>query len=224
MKIHELISSMKERQIFAGCLQETWRTGLANFELDGCYLLTSGLSQNSVKSRRGEQGVCIVLSPEALLSWKASGYELHNDFGARVMGIRLLLKDNKDNDVGLFLISAYAPIGSAKQPLWDDFIETLEQCISRKRPNDILIVGCDANSSVGTLSNLDNHEGIKSVGKYGLPYQNHSGIRFRTYMEVNNLTLLTTHFKKRNYFTWVNPRSKQQHQIDNFLCMKNDFY
>ena len=200
---------MKERQVFAGCLQETWRNGVTNMELDGCYLLTSGLPES--KSRRSEQGVCIVLSPEALHSWKASGFEIHNDLGARVMGIRLLMKDNKNNDVGLFLISAYAPVGSAKQPLWDDFIETLELCISRKRLNDILIVGCDANSSVGTLSNQDNREGIESVGKYGLSYQNHSGICFRTYMEVNNLTLLTTHFKKRNYSTWVNPRSKQPH-------------
>jgi len=139
---------------------------------------------------------------------KASGCEIHNNLGPRVIGTRLLMKDNMNNDIGLFLISAYAPIGRAKQLLWDTFVEALEQCIRRKRPNDILIVGCDANSSVGTSSNHEKLDGINSVGNYGLTYKNHAGIRFNAYMEVNNLTLLTTHFKKINYVTWINPRSK----------------
>ena len=54
------------------------------------------------------------------------------------------------NEVGLFLITAYAPIGDANKKLWDNFIEKLEICISRKHPNDILVIVCDTNSSVGT--------------------------------------------------------------------------
>ena len=54
------------------------------------------------------------------------------------------------NEVGLFLITAFAPIGSANKKLWDNFIEKLETCISRKHPNDILVIGCDTNSSIGT--------------------------------------------------------------------------
>jgi len=63
--------------------------------------------------------IAIILSPDAFNSWKASGCEIHNNLGPRVIGTRLLMKDNMNNDIGLFLISAYAPIGRAKQPLWD---------------------------------------------------------------------------------------------------------
>ena len=224
VKIHELITSLKDRQVFAGCIQETWRCGISNIELNGYHLLTSGLPKDAVRNRRGEQGVSIVLSPEAFNSWKAAGCELHNDLGARVIGARLLVKDNWNNDVGLFLISAYAPIGRAKQYLWDDFMETLEKCIRRKRPGDILLIGCDSNSSSGTSSNHENIDGTKSVGKFGLPYVNHSGIRFRAYMELNHLTLLSTHFKKRTYTTWINPRSKKPHQIDHMICEKSELF
>jgi len=68
IKIHELISSLKERNVFAGCIQETWRTGTSNLELDGYHLLTSELPENCAKSRRGEQGVAIILSPDAFNS------------------------------------------------------------------------------------------------------------------------------------------------------------
>ena len=84
VKIHELITSLKERQVFAGCILETWRTGISNLELNGFHLLNSGLPNDAVKSRRGEQGVSIVLSPEAHNSWRAAGCEIHNDLGARV--------------------------------------------------------------------------------------------------------------------------------------------
>ena len=79
VKIHELITSLKERQVFAGCILETWRTGISNLELNGFHLLNSGLPNDTVKSRRGEQGASIVLSPEAHNSWRAAGCELHND-------------------------------------------------------------------------------------------------------------------------------------------------
>ena len=120
------------------------------------------------------------------------------------IGARLIVKNNRNNDVGMFLISAYAPIGRAKQYLWDNFIEMLEKCVRRKHPGDILLIGCDSNSSVCTSSNRENTEGIQAVGKFRLPYVNQSGIRFRAYMEYH-LTLLSTHFQKRTYTTWVNP-------------------
>ena len=55
------------------------------------------------------------------------------------------------NEANLFLISAYAPIGNANQKLWDNFIEIY---ISRKHHNDILVLGCDTNSSRNILQTL----------------------------------------------------------------------
>ena len=55
------------------------------------------------------------------------------------------------------------------------------------------------------------------VGSFGLPHINESGRRFRSYLSVNNLNVMSTQFKKREFSTWIHPRSKQKHQIDHFL-------
>ena len=221
-KIYELITTMKERNVFATCLQETWRTGFTKLELEGFHLLASGLDTNVEHSRRGEQGVGIMLSPSAFNAWKAANYEICKDLGARVMAIRLLLKDSAKNDVGVYLISAYAPVGNSKQQLWDDFFERLELCIKRKRKNDVLILGCDTNSSMGTAER--NEINKNSIGKFGLHHRNRAGIRFNTFLEVNGLIALSTYFRKKNYATWSHPRSKLPHQIDHIISQKNDFY
>ena len=205
------------------CLQETWRTGVSTFELENCVIFNSGLDPNQVKSRRGEQGVAILLSKNAVTSWRSAGSIVHSDLGARIVAVRLIVKDSNSNNVGLFLISAYAPIGNADQNLWDSFIEKLEICISRKLPNDILVIGCDTNSSVGSSNHRYNYGTMRSVGPFSLPHRNRAGIRFNTYLEVNNLVAITTYFKKNTYTTWTHPRSKLPHQIDHIITQKNDF-
>ena len=62
--------------------------------------------------------VAIMLGPESLECWRAAGYELHTNFVARVIVVRLLLTDKKDNQLGLFLILAYAPVGKADDAIW----------------------------------------------------------------------------------------------------------
>ena len=143
-----------------------------------------------VKSRRGEQGVGILLSKNAVTAWKPAGYIVHNDLGARIIAVCLLVNDNMKNEVGLFLIVAYAPIGNANQKLWDNFIEKLEIGISRKHPSDILVIGCDTNSSIGTSNKRSNHSSMRSIGPFGLIHRNRDGVRFSTYLEVNDLWLL----------------------------------
>jgi len=43
-------------------------------------------------------------------------------------------------DIGMFLISAYAPIGNAPDDEWDSYFEQLTRCISRMSRNDILLM------------------------------------------------------------------------------------
>ena len=219
-KINELITSMRDTNVFASCIQETWRTGFTKLELEGYYFLAIGL--DTKRSRRGEQGVGFMLSPAVYHAWKAAGCEISKDFGARVMAIRLLVKDDLNKDVGVYLVSAYAPVGNAKQHLWDDFFERLELCIKRKRKNDVLILGCDTNSSMGTNANTRDLN-KSSIGKFGLNHRNCAGIRFHSFLEINELIALTTYFQKKNYATWSHPRSKLPHQIDHIICQKSDF-
>ena len=149
-KIQVLCTTINSRNTFAACFQETWRTGVSKLEHEKCIIFSSWLEPNLVKSRHGEQGVWILLSKYPVTAWKFAGSVVHNDLGARIIAVRLLVNGNMKNEVGLFLITAFAPIGSANKKLWDNFIEKLETCISRKHPNDILVIGCDTNASIET--------------------------------------------------------------------------
>ena len=222
-RIDELFYAMLRRKVFAACLQETWRCGVETLKYDNCTLILAGLDPIAVHGNRGYQGVGIALSPEATLAWKDAGSIAHTDLGSRVVAVRLMIKDCQRRDVGLFFISAYAPVGVADQKLWEDFFNNLEQCIARKPHDDILLVGCDANSSMG-CSRTPGINHIKSLGGFGLPHCNASGKRFFSFLEINNMLALTTFFRKKHYATWIHPRSKLMHQIDHFLTSKSQFH
>ena len=143
-------------------------------------MITSGLKRGNYKGNRGSQGVGILLSPDGIAAWNAAGMEIHTDLGARLIAIRLLLKDHQKRDVGVFVISAYAPIGNAPEEHWIDYLESLSLCIDRKRKDDILIIGSDCNSSMGCSQNKNS-----PLGQYGLPHVNDAGRRLITYLSIS---------------------------------------
>ena len=104
-RLDELFAIVNARNILAACIQETWRSGFEITEYDQCRLITVGLDAVD-QCRRGSQGVGIALSARGTDAWKASGSVVHQDFGARVLAIRMILKDPQNRDVGLFLVSA----------------------------------------------------------------------------------------------------------------------
>ena len=55
-------------------------------------------------------------------------------------------------DVGLFLISAYAPVNKAPENEWEGYFDKLITCLRRKRNKDIIVIGTDCNSSMGCKS------------------------------------------------------------------------
>ena len=217
-KLDVLFSVMENRNVFAACLQETWRSGSEILQHDRYRLITAGLNPQEVKCRRGSQGVAIALSPLAVKYWEAGGSEKHTDLGARVIGVRLLMSDKRNKEVGIFLVSAYAPVGVESQELWDDFFATLDRCIARKRNKDLLFIGVDTNSSMGT--SVDSSS--KSIGRFGVKHVNDAGQRFKSYLATSSLCALTTRFQKKSYVSWVHPRSKKGHQIDHVISCCNE--
>ena len=218
-KINELSTSIAQREYFAVCLQETWRNSTESIDHKGIRFLFNGLEKHQHRSRRGEQGVGIALNPDALTAWKAAGSVIYDEFGARIIAIRLKTKVNS-----IFLISAYAPVGVADDDVWEDFLSKLDSCISKKHPDDVLVIGCDSNSSMGVSQHTELHQSeLNSIGKFGLKHRNNAGIRFSTYLETNSLVALTTYFQKTDYVTWTHPRSKLPHQIDHFITSKSYF-
>ena len=135
-------------------------------EYNECMLLLNGCLTSKVSSKRGQEGVGFALSRNAVLAWKAPGSEIYTDQGSRIIAIQMLVKDAKGKDIGIFLISAYSPIGAASNDIWSDYMSRLDIIMSRKRNSDVLIIGCDCNSSLGTTS-LGNDAMFKSsIGKF----------------------------------------------------------
>ena len=219
-RLEEFFFSFKSRGLLAACVQETWRTGTDTLENGGCLLFLSGLKE--MKSNRGEQGVGIALGEHGVAAWKEAGSVLHNDFGGRIIAIRLQLRDARGKLVCIFLVSAYCPIGSSDPEKWEEFLAQLDSCVARKVRGDVLLIGIDSNSSIGTMQRGENPT-MTAVGPHGCKHLNPAGERFRTYLEVNSLTAATTYFKKNVYGTWTHPRSKRLHQIDHFITSKSDF-
>ena len=223
-RLEELFAGIKDRNILAACLQETWRSGVGCLENGQCRLFHAGLDEDQ-QCRRGSQGVAIVLGPQGVDAWRAAGSVVHSDLGARVIAARMIVQDIHKRDVGLFLISAYAPVGVADADEWTEFFASLNRCIARKRNDDVLLIGSDTNSSMGCLkSDADFAIGQQSpLGRFGLKHENNSGLRFSSYLAINNYLALTTYFRKKQYGTWIHPRSKLPHQIDHFITEHKEF-
>ena len=220
-RIEELVHSVCSRKVFAACLQETWRTGVETLEHSSVRLLFAGLEVPVCP--RGSQGVGIVLSAAAVESWKAAGAVVHNDLGPRVISVRLLVKDSQRRDLFIYLVSAYAPIGSAAQTEWDQFFDKLDTCLARMEHGDVLVAGVDTNSSMGMVD-VEHKQCHSAVGRFGLPHFNASGTRFASYLNTSNMRAVTTFFKKRSYATWTHPRSKLPHQIDHIITSGNELF
>ena len=219
-RLEELFYVMSCRNILAACLQETWRYGKEIVEYGQSCMISSGLDKPTQGGNRGSQGVAIVLSPDGVAAWKAAGSEAYTNFGPRVIAIRLLLKDSHNKDVGVYLVSMYSPVGNSPDNVWDDYFDRVSACLNQKRDSDLLVIGCDCNSSMGT-----NDNGIdSSLGRYGIQYVNDSGKRFLSFLSTNNLKVATTCFKKKQYATWIHPRSKNLHQIDHMIVNRDMFH
>ena len=217
----ELLGVLRWRHTFAACLQETWRTGIEELlEDDWLFIGSAPSSQHG----RGSQGTAIALSPQAA----ASLDEKHVDLGPRVVAVRLLTREagprarSKDT-LGVFLISAYAPISTALETDWDGYYDSLSAAIARAHNGDIVVIGTDANASIGrgSLSGSTRDTRSGAVGPHGLEHIDSSGRRLRSFLETHALASLASFFRKPHYGTWQHPRSKLQHQLDHMLVTRS---
>ena len=223
-RLAELFDSFRRRRVFAACVQETWRVDKDDLHDGGCALVSVGLT-DAEQSRRGSQGVGVLLSCAGLAAWKKANHEEHRDLGARVMALRLVVRAPDGTEKGLFLVSAYAPIGCSSAGEWEDFFAKLDECCARKRAEDVLLIGLDSNSSVGVRSDVTEDEAANTyspLGSFGLSHINDSGRRFLNYMATHEYAAASTWFRKRSYGTWLHPRSRLQHQVDHFVCEQSE--
>jgi len=101
----DLFSSMRDENVFAACLQETWREGLELLDRPG--LGTVVLAGKRSQSGRGSLGVGIALGLKGVQAWKDAGSVVHDGFGPCAMAIRLLVQGDSGEEVGIHLVSLY---------------------------------------------------------------------------------------------------------------------
>ena len=85
-KEEELIDCWQKNKVYAGCIQETWRTGKESWENGGFVFIHNGLAKKPCS--RGAQGVAIVLGPEARQAWEKAGSQ-QICIGHRIVAARL---------------------------------------------------------------------------------------------------------------------------------------
>ena len=211
----ELLERMRARDIFAACLQETWKTSRSLWSsADGYVTISHGRDTDG----RG-QGTAIVLSPAARKAWKRVGEPIYR-FGTRIVAVRLQLVDHRKRTRHLYLASAYAPHSGLPLTERDLYLDHLQECLSACPTGDILIIGSDLNASLGVQT--DDQDSV--LGRFGLPRVNDAGLALNGVLSMNNLCAPTTFFQKHKsrYSTWANPRSGLPHQIDHFFMKRRD--
>ena len=128
------------------------------------------------------KALALLLVNGVVAAWKEAGSILY--FGGRIIAIRLQLRDTSGKLVCIFLVSAYCPVGSSDSEKWEEFLAQFDSCMARKSCRDVLIIGIDSSSSIGTMQRGENPT-MPAIGPHGCKHLNPAGERFRTYLEVN---------------------------------------
>lgn len=212
-RFEELFRAMKARRANVATVQETWRSGSEETEhkaTDGSLGLFLGHAPPN-QVGRGTKGVGILLETNAVSAWRTAGNFRHGDGdNGRILAVRMEVKDSRDKDYGLFVVSTYAPVGDASQQEWDRFFDDVHVCINKKKHDDVLWIGMDCNSSMGTEDDSTRQMGDYSVvGKFGVHYRNAAGERMLTFLAQHRMIALSTFFDKPEYSTMVRGTTQQ---------------
>jgi len=231
-QLRELAFSFNASRAFCCSLQETWRTGQEFFTIDGVNFILSG---PKVQIGRGTKGIGFALSNEAFKLWEQSGSVKFSSADERTMGIRIQTKDSRGRAVGLFLVCCYAPVGTAPDSEWDQFLSGWDLVRKSAKAGDIVVTGGDFNSSLGTNAQCDAAaldsmmtrsravDTSGGVGPFGNTHCNEAGRRLHSHISSEGIVACSTYFTKKQYSTWTHPCSRLGHQIDHFFIDKSHF-
>ena len=101
-----------------------------------------------------------------------------------------------------------------------EFYPELDNFISNRPRNAEILMGADINCNVGITSTRFNH----TLGAHGIDNRNTKGRELLYLYKTNNLKLLLSYFKHRNYVTYrLFNESRTAHMLDNFMCCDNLF-
>lgn len=205
-KIEEAINLMENNNIDVYLLQETCTTGPCStteeLRIHNHIIFLHG-SQPDTTPTRG--GVGIILGPRAIKSWKKAG-ALPPQLGettaksTRFMSIEIQIKHN-NTDKRITLVSAYHPHSKYEQQDLDQYYVDYNNFLSRIPPKNKIIIGCDANTTLG-VATKKSEKAI--LGKYGIKRTRDNDLEqeLRAMMYVKNVRSSTSDFKHKRYDTF----------------------
>ncbi len=89
-KLEEVLATLKEKNIFAWCVQESWRIKIEQLDHHdtGCLSINHGPDEKLC--RRGSLGVMIILSPLAKAAYERGGCK-KKVYGLRIISVLLVM-------------------------------------------------------------------------------------------------------------------------------------
>ena len=186
------------------------------------------------KSARGGicKGVAIILSPEFAKAFYKAGEKIttlpkSHRFSDRILGINLTfdaIKPNgsklKGKQTRLFLASIYHPW---EEELYEDFNEIVTDVFSQVPEQCTKIIGHDLNASVGCRQPSDVDSTVGVLGPYGLNNRNKKGISALSFLENNNLRVMTSFFEHKEYGTHLVEFNKTSITLDSISVSAKSF-
>ena len=157
-------------RIKIAALQETKWFADAEYRVGKSVMLTAGRpTPEAGEHRQGGEGVAIVLTGEAMETWKVGGEQW------KAKGSRLITATLKNgggrHPHNLHVISCYAPTFAASREEKDHFNNDLQQALDEIPSNDMYVMLGDFNARVGSRSEEGDHWG-KVRGPHGLTEAN----------------------------------------------------
>eukprot|EP00957_Ditylum_brightwellii_P080712 6138582-Ditylum_brightwellii.AAC.1 len=83
-----------------------------------------------------------------MAAWGQSGMELVY-ISACIIALHMIVINSKNKDIGLVLISAYAPLGSQSEEDWTSFFNSDDKALQLCKRDNVIITRMDTNSSMG---------------------------------------------------------------------------
>ena len=204
-KLEYLIDYMRQNDVGAWLIQETWEEGDEfDIDVDGYHIFRHNATRGESGRQHLFRGVAIILSPLFYDAWKAAGspppltIDQNNDPVGRFICMNFQFEsfDTRGRRIkGKFLlmtlISAYFPCDDQRH---DQFCAMLDSMLSTISPTTQIVLGSDINARIG-IRNCDEHK--ETIGPHGIDRSNVRGKNLLQVLTANKLRVENTFFQHR---------------------------
>jgi hypothetical protein len=236
LKLEYIIDFMRQHDVGAWLLQETWEEG-DEFDVDiGGYHI---FRHNALRGEDGRQHlfkcVAIILSPTFYQAWRAAGSlspittNLSEEFAGRIICLKLKFVsfDNhgkciKGKYILIALVSVYFPCNDRRHK---QFCSVFDSVFADIDLNTQIIVGSDINACISTRTS-DKHNQV--LGPYGIAQSNTRGENLVHILGSNDLQVENTFFNhtQEDYVTYTSIPTPShpdgiQSMHDIFVCSQS---